>query len=480
MESNLTRMREHKNKRILSAPIMINLELTSGCNMKCRHCYNYWRDESSLPVTKLSMGKFNELLDMIISNNIFHVVLTGGEPLLSFEVLVYALEKLHNAGISTSLNSNLMLATSEKMKKLKSVGLDHILTSLNSYHPEINDFMVNKKGAFESIVSGIKTAISEGVRVSANMIVSKSNKDDVYGTARLCSELGVQKFFGTRMVPSPTVEGPKNTNFHLDMAAYSKILDDLIRANKDFNIAVGSLISYPLCFLEDLEKYEAFVGRGCPTQKGNRMVINADGIIHGCTHEEKSYGNVFEIGIKEAFKEMIKWHDGSYMYEGCLDCDYILVCGTGCRSASNSYYKNMNDKDPLFMGPQNIKKHFNYKNQVDPEIVKAVDNNGIFIVPERLRFRRENGFFVVNVRWANAYTVELEMGEFLRRKQASKATISLDNMIGKTPRKTLIDLIAKEAVVPADERMRKEFEAGVKLGCSINPEDLPKKYWQDI
>ena len=41
------------------------------------------------------------------------------KPLAKFDELCYALEKLVKNNISTSLNSNLMLATPEKMKKLK-------------------------------------------------------------------------------------------------------------------------------------------------------------------------------------------------------------------------------------------------------------------------------------------------------------------------------------------------------------------------
>ncbi|PPR26426.1 MAG: hypothetical protein CFH34_00953, partial [Alphaproteobacteria bacterium MarineAlpha9_Bin4] len=33
-------------KRLFSAPTVVNLEITEICNVKCRHCYNFWRDES--------------------------------------------------------------------------------------------------------------------------------------------------------------------------------------------------------------------------------------------------------------------------------------------------------------------------------------------------------------------------------------------------------------------------------------------------
>ena len=44
--------------------------------------------------------------------------------------------------------------------------------------------------------------------------------------------------------------------------------------------------------LGDLEKYQDFVGRGCPTQQGHRFNINSNGETHGCVMEDKNYGNV--------------------------------------------------------------------------------------------------------------------------------------------------------------------------------------------
>ena len=30
----------------IKTPAIVNLELTELCNVKCKHCYNPWRDES--------------------------------------------------------------------------------------------------------------------------------------------------------------------------------------------------------------------------------------------------------------------------------------------------------------------------------------------------------------------------------------------------------------------------------------------------
>lgn len=459
-------------RRRLSAPVMINLELTSGCNVKCRYCYNFWREENAGNDSRMTLSQMQTLVDMLTREGVFHVVLTGGEPFLNFEVLEFGLTSLHQAGISTSVNSNLMLADATKMERLRKTGLDHVLTSLNSYDAEVSDDVTGRKGAHEKTLRGIRHAIDAGIRVSANMIVSESNRDDVYRTAELCSRLGVQRIFGTRLVPSVNVRNPREWEFNLEKEAARHVLDELIRAKDDFGIAVGSLISYPLCLLQDLEKYADFVGRGCPAQRGNRMVVNADGNAHACTHESTSYGNVFELGISRVFQRMYRWHDGSHIHNGCKECPYVGICRSGCRSAALAYNKSMNGRDPLSEGPASI--HTPFRFDLPQQLLAGIDPREPFIVPETIRFREEDGFFVVNIRWANTINVRTEIAKFLRQRKEENRPFTMTDFSERGTHKELLYLLAKEAVLPMDTGMRNRIEKRVKAGCSIDPEDLPE------
>ena len=129
----------------MSAPISINLELLDSCNIQCRHCYNFWREDFQKHTNKMTRELFDKFLEMVIDSGVFHVVLSGGEPFMNFEVLEYGLKRLTENGISNSVNSNLMLVTPEKIRRLRGVGLEHVLTSLNSYDSETNDYICNKE-----------------------------------------------------------------------------------------------------------------------------------------------------------------------------------------------------------------------------------------------------------------------------------------------------------------------------------------------
>jgi len=458
-----------QKRKILSAPVTINLELISSCNIKCRHCYNFWRENNDQNIIKLSKEKFDRFLEMAIDARVFHVVLSGGEPFLNFDVLEYGLKCLRENEISHSVNSNLMLANTDKIKRLRDAGMEHVLTSLNSFDPKTNDYINNQNGSFEKILRGIKIARAEGMRISVNMILSQSNKHHVYKTGKLISELGCQRLFGTRVVPNVNIDAPDQTPFKLDIDDAKLVLEQLVNVNKDFGIGIGTLVSYPLCILGDLQKFKALVGRGCPAQRGNRMSVNTDGTAHACVHEEKSYGNIFEIGIKGVFANMREWHDGSYLNKECLTCDYIEVCDSGCRMVAHSYYGRLDSSDNLMIGKEYIVKP--YKMPIDNKMLEAVNNGERFIVPKRIRFRKESGFYVVNVRWANAFPIETEIAEFLINTQKNEKRFNLDDF-GITKKEIMLRLFMKDVIEPVNNNFSCDSDSKL-VGASIDPFTIP-------
>ena len=83
----------------LSAPISVHVEVTEACNEKCRHCYNFSRCDSYVPKT-ISIENLDYTIDELVKNNVMHVIITGGEPLLALDRTVYLAEKALNALIS--------------------------------------------------------------------------------------------------------------------------------------------------------------------------------------------------------------------------------------------------------------------------------------------------------------------------------------------------------------------------------------------
>lgn len=457
-------------ERLFSAPTMINLELTEICNVKCSHCYNYWRDES-IGQASFDVEKIDALVKKFVESGIFHVVVTGGEPMAQFDLLEYTLKKLQEHNISVSCNSNLTLATEARVQRLLDVGLDHILTSMPSYDAVTIDTIMNKVGAFEKIVQGIKNSTKLGMRVSANMVITRRNMHQVYETGKFVAELGCQKLFVTRSVPPTYSEESDLSDYDFTSEEYKHILDEAIRVRDDFGIMIGSLVSYPLCFLGDLEKYKDFVGRGCPSQSGHRMSVNANGESHACVHEEEAYGSIFDKSIEEIYQgKMRRWHDRSFVYEGCAGCEYDKVCTSGCSMMALGHYGKHNAKDPLFVGPEGIHNHFNLV--VDPGVYDKIKKGLRFRVPERIRFRKEAGFHLLNIRWANTISIDDGVAGFLMRYQKSGKPFGLKEF-GEDNLELLTLLFLKDAIEMEDGAIDHGDQRHLQ-GMSINIDDLPQ------
>ena len=214
------------------------------------------------------------------------------------------------------------------------------------------------------------------------------------------------------------------------------------------------------------EKYKDFIGRGCPTQSGHRFSINSNGQTHGCVMEDKEYGNIYEIGLKETYSRTMAWRNESYLYEGCKGCHYIDVCQSGCRMHGFAATGKMDQKDPLMPGKEFIVKPYKLDN--DTYISDKIKNNASMYVPKTIRFRREDGFYLLNIRWGNTIEITIEEGEFLIEKQEKKETFKLSDVHFDNSLLRLSGFVAKEALKSKDINIEVR-----KTGVNIDPAKLP-------
>jgi len=459
------------NSLEIKSPTVANLEITEICNVKCKHCYNPWRDES-MGINQFDLIKIQKVLKHLKQIGVFHVILSGGEPMSNFKVLTEAIKICNELDITFSCNTNLILADDKKMKELKNLGLEHCLTSIPSINAKENDEIMQSKGSLNKIINGIKSCIRNGVRVSANMVVTKSNKARVYETGKMMAQLGCSKFFVTRAVPPVYSEiskanDEKDNELVLSHDEVKQSLDDAIRVKEEFGIAIGSLISYPLCFLGDLQRYSDFVGRGCPSQRGHIININADGKIHTCVHEEESYGSIWSKDFKKIYAEkMVKWRDGSMHYSECKSCPYLKVCNSGCQMTANAVNGKVASKDPLFVGKEGITKEFDIIK--DNKIYDYIFDMGRFFVPKRVRFRDDEDIFIVNVRWGNSMTINHSMGKFLKDAQRNNKYFNLKEF-GQDRKDALANLFFKNIIESEKDLGIDIIKTGLSIDLSHSP-----------
>ena len=175
-----------------SSPIAIQIKIAEKYNNSCLY-YNHWRCENNAP-SSLSLENAKKLIDYLVENEIFDVTITGGEPLLNLDVVRYLIKELRERGISFSLNSNLRLMTAKVAKELKELGLLVILTSFLSCDEQIHNLLSGNNRAWSETVNGIKIAKENGFTVAANVVLTRSNYEGLYSTAKFLSSFGIKIF----------------------------------------------------------------------------------------------------------------------------------------------------------------------------------------------------------------------------------------------------------------------------------------------
>jgi radical SAM protein with 4Fe4S-binding SPASM domain len=450
--------------RKLKAPMNLQFEITSVCNEKCLHCYNYWRDDND-PANNFQMPKelFDLCMDEIIKNEVLHVIFTGGEPLTNFDVLLHGVKRATAAGLSVSCNSNLLIATREKLRLLKEAGLPHILTSLNSHNPETNDKIVSHRGAFETISHNIRLAVQTGIKISTNMIITRHNIHDIYETGKLSHELGAQKFHITRVITPTYIKAQNKGDFTIEQEALMVILDQLSRVKSDFPIGVKTLIPIPLCALKDLDAYSNIIGRPCAAGK-RAMSIDCNGHAHACWHMVESFGDITKIGLKQAWDQMQKWRSGELIPDDCQSCPVLPLCGAGCRLSMQAFGGNLSSPDLLRLGHQNIIRPYSgrvgvddmdtdfeniltqYEASLTPELYRSIEKD-TYVVAKGIRIRDENGFGVVSIVAGTSFFLEDRYTTLLKQLQKTES-FTLDD-VGQEHKKVLAYLATKNVIQKA-------------------------------
>ena len=316
--------------RTLSGPLSCQLEVTTACNNKCQHCYNHWRTSSEKEVP-LTLANAQRIMRMIADVGVHELTLTGGEPLLNFDVLVSCLELANEFGIKPALNSNLVTLTKRKAKVLRDLGLPGILTSVMGPNDQVHDSIAQRKGAFKRTISGIKVAQDAGIRVSANMVVSQRNLDVIRDTARLVASLGIKSFNATK------VGCPGNCSDFSDMSLakgqFIQYLIELVAVSKETDLKCGHLEPYALCALSSVDGASGLESRRCPAGV-TTCTISSNGSVRPCSHVDVQYGDLLIESITSVWQRMEDWRSGTFVPQVCRDCSLISQCGGGCRMES--------------------------------------------------------------------------------------------------------------------------------------------------
>lgn len=180
---------------LFPAPLLVNLEITKRCNLRCIHC-----DIRKMPETysdiinkEFSTSEIKKIIDSLESIGTKYISISGGEPFLRrdiFEVIEY----IKNTGLGLHISCNGTLITKEVAQRINDLGLNAISISLDAVTPELHDKIRGVKGSFDKTVAGIRNLVNcenKQMQVGISPIITGLNLNELPKLVDFAKDLGV-------------------------------------------------------------------------------------------------------------------------------------------------------------------------------------------------------------------------------------------------------------------------------------------------
>ncbi|MCE1245828.1 MAG: radical SAM protein [Firmicutes bacterium] len=326
----------------LSAPLRIYLDLTAGCNLRCRHCVS---SSTVAAKNELTDEEIRELFEELAFLGVSELNIGGGEPLMrkgACDLLQYA----SSLGLSVSINTNGTLIDEKMAKDLASVNFDKFNISMEGGTEEIHDFC-RGKGSFRKTLGAVEILSAHTPhRINLDFTITKHNAAHLKSFFDLTQKLPVSSM--CLGIIRPQGRAAQNTELLLTSDEQKDILNRIEALKSGFEKPVWSKILMPECSDEPSGRlYKTF---GCGAAQV-ACQIDAEGYMSPCNFfDEADYrDNIREKTVNEI------WHENRFFIKlrnlqgnsKCLNCKFHNHCRGGCRAQALYHYGDLNSPDFL-------------------------------------------------------------------------------------------------------------------------------------
>ncbi len=314
----------------------VYIEATSLCNLNCITCVrNVWSDETG----HMDMATFHNIVRQLDDfPDVQSVTLAGfGEPLYHPEILNMA-RAIKDLGLELNISTNGTLLDAELAEELIDIGLDKIVVSLDSGHPQL--FENIRLGAdLDIVLNNLRTLNEIKQRRSSKLptigiefVAMRRNVHEIGDLPRLAGLLGAVSIIVTNLLPH--TEEMKEETLYDGSVKLPGCAGWPVRAGNSW-VQWGTM-NYPKMYWGS-ESHCRFIG-------DRSLVIGWDGGISPCyalLHSYQCYvfdrlkhvsrysiGNVRERRLLELWtsEEYVRFRHKvrAFEFPSCMDC------GMGC------------------------------------------------------------------------------------------------------------------------------------------------------
>lgn len=308
MNNNINSMKDiEQYANLKRIPYVANIEILTGCNLNCVHCYIPEHNEQHIQFKEL-----DKILRQLKKLGTFIVVLTGGEIFLRKDIFdIIGLCRKY--GFRTILFSNVTLLDKEKIQLLKELYVYEISTSIYSLNSKIHDKITKIEGSLDKTLKNLERIKNIGINVEVKTPLMTYNKECFDEVKKFCEEKNYAFNAGTTIMG--TTDGSRTNNN--------------LKINKN---------DLPV-IINKIELYKRSIrGRKSTEFKENEIVckelkstifIDSMGYIYPCSAFPIKLGNIYKDKIENVWNSKEEKKIQSIKYKNlkeCKECKYIKYC----------------------------------------------------------------------------------------------------------------------------------------------------------
>lgn len=266
---------------------IIRIEKSYLCNFQCTHCCaEFYMDrhlEKVLKIEdrrkKIDLEDIRELSRQADELGLARFVITGGEPLVmkDFDAVVEAIDPEKHYVIT---DTNGWFLDARKARHLKSIGVEKVQLSLDSFNERDHDAFRNKPGSYRRVMRAIDASLDAGLNLilSTVLVRGRAKTQEFLDMCRFATDKGIGLYVS---YAKPTGSCTSHPEFVIGKED-ADILRELEKRYKVFTHMTPS--------------YGAF--KGCITVKGI-LTVTSTFEVTPCPYIDFSLGNLRETSLKD-------------------------------------------------------------------------------------------------------------------------------------------------------------------------------------
>jgi radical SAM protein with 4Fe4S-binding SPASM domain len=358
---NLSRHRFYP-KRVTPYLESILFDITSLCNLQCRHCYvsAFYKEKQG---SDLMFAQIEKVLDDLVEMNVRDVAITGGEPSLRndiYDIISGIVDRNIRLGSfftnGLKINNKLVTFIADLPQ------FTRVYISLDGLAP-ITHAVIRGESAFglalvfNAAVKAIMMFVEAGVKVTVNTCLHDGNLFDLSKIYRFLKKLKVSQW--RIAVPKPIgryveTQNQLKPNWEVVLKAYSCLLDEHLSEVKVVDDDFEAPLEVELEMLFRTEMVSRAIKYYQPNEVAcfyhrNRCSIKANGDVTPCGYFDYIVpGNVKKLSIHDIWlSDKMQKIKQMRLKEivGCQECELLEICGTGCRAIAHRLTGTMIEKD---------------------------------------------------------------------------------------------------------------------------------------